>query len=131
MPSKLFKKLSKSKFCVMDMCLPVVVAIAVVLLIIYRAEVQSFLSCGGSESFTKGNKGKSVRARVVKEDDHVNERSYGEKFGFNKVATSGNSSTKNGNSRSYGEGFGFNKGATSGERSTTQKLSDFAKSIMK
>jgi len=117
----------------MDMCLPVVVAIAVVLLIIYRAEVQSFLSCGGSESFG----GKTIRARAVKKelpeqpDEHVNERSYGEKFGFNKVATSGNSSTKNGNSRSYGEGFGFNKGATSGERSTTQKLSDFAKSIMK
>jgi len=52
MPSKLLKKLSKPKICVMDICIPLVIVV-IALLYVYRAEVMNFLpSHKGNEAFT-------------------------------------------------------------------------------
>ena len=42
MPSKLLKKLSKPKICVMDICIPLLIVV-IALMYVYRAEVMNFL----------------------------------------------------------------------------------------
>ena len=58
MPSALLKKLTKPTFCVMDMCIPLIIAaIVVVLAYMYHGKVRGFLADQGIEMY-----GASVKA---------------------------------------------------------------------